>query len=560
MVDDVGTAAPTRREAGFAALSAVALTAAFTVIAAVHGALGAARNDDWAYYRITYRLAAGGGFHLDGWTQTMLIGQSVLAWPIVKIFGPNIAPLQIEVAVLGAAGLWATWMVIRSFLPRWGAGLAVACFALGPIYGSLSVSFMSDVPAFALEALCLLAGLRAMRSAAVSIPWFLAALALAFVAFTIREYGAAAGAAVCVVAVLRSRSGGRARSIVVISGAWFGVLVGVYLWRRALPGQWDTRALHSAATIRDSFIVVWRSMLVVAMFCAPALLILSPVRLATIAWRHARWLTLALVGAVIAATATSDPEFLGNYFWPNGAYSESVQGVGPSIIPTALWRTMRAVGPVSLGVLAICAAVAIVDRRRERRPERAAGMALAGWFSLATIVLVVGVRFVTEGSVFDRYVFVIVPFVAAAAIAFARSHGLVTRPTQAAAGLAMTAFAVLGLVFVDASAAFDGAKWRLAQRVERRGYAAATIDGGYEWFGYHQPDPIHQRRVVDDLGYWVTLFSARPVCAVDHFDHERAKRVGMINVTPTRGDVIDTIDTRTLFGVHYRLTANTRPC
>jgi hypothetical protein len=69
------------------------------------------------------------------------------------------------------------------------------------------------------------------------------------------------------------------------------------------------------------------------------------------------------------------------------------------------------------------------------------------------------------------------------------------------------------LVYVDAAATIDGAKWRTAERLVSVGFRPATIDAGYEWFGLHQPDDIapgweHRK---GDLA--TRLFSPRPVCA-----------------------------------------------
>jgi len=100
------------------------------------------------------------------------------------------------VSVLGAVGLTAAYLVVRSFLPRGHAAFAIGCLALGPVSGTLGVSYMTDVPAFALEALALLSGLRALRTRRFSFPWFVASLLIGVAAFSIREYAVAAPAAV----------------------------------------------------------------------------------------------------------------------------------------------------------------------------------------------------------------------------------------------------------------------------------------------------------------------------------------------------------------------------
>src|SRR3954453_3092575 len=74
-------------------------------LSAARGALGAARLDDWAYYRILFRFVPTGRFQVDHWTQALLVGQVVGAWPIVRLFGQSIAALQLSVAAMGCVGV-----------------------------------------------------------------------------------------------------------------------------------------------------------------------------------------------------------------------------------------------------------------------------------------------------------------------------------------------------------------------------------------------------------------------------------------------------------------------
>jgi hypothetical protein len=160
----------------------------------------------------------------------------LLAQPVIAVFGSSPAALQVwnvpggrpDGCISGGAQL-----------PAAGdAAFAIGCLALGPVYGTLSVSYMTDVPAFALEALALLSGLRALRTRRFSFPWFVASLLIGVAAFSIREYAVAAPAAVSIVALRRvgahdRRNLGRAASSVSV-----GLLVAaaMYLWRHSLPG------------------------------------------------------------------------------------------------------------------------------------------------------------------------------------------------------------------------------------------------------------------------------------------------------------------------------------
>ena len=114
--------------------------------------------------------------------------------------------------------------------------------------------------------------------------------------------------------------------------------------------------------------------------------------------------------------------------------------------------------------------------------------------------------------------------------------------------------AVLGFVLTDAAATLDGAKWQLARRVERSGYAPATIDGGYEWFGYHQADSPQLPVRNGTATFWQGLFTPRHVCALVRFDG------GGDGAGESRApEVIATIDVDGLLGPHYRLEVVATP-
>ena len=81
-------------------------------------------------------------------------------------------------------------------------------------------------------------------------------------------------------------------------------------------------------------------------------------------------------------------------------------------------------------------------------------------------------------------------------------------------GSSLLAFAVLGVGLVDASATFDGAKWELGRRIADMGYPAGSIDGGFEWFGFHQPGPMAPARPIEPgTAWWVSFFEEGVICA-----------------------------------------------
>ncbi|WP_432805156.1 glycosyltransferase family 39 protein, partial [Escherichia coli] len=71
----------------------------------------------------------------------------------------------------GSAGLLSPFAIIRRFLPFGLTAFSVGLLALGPIYGTTAVSYMSDVPSFAVQAFALWAGVRALESPRRPLIW-----------------------------------------------------------------------------------------------------------------------------------------------------------------------------------------------------------------------------------------------------------------------------------------------------------------------------------------------------------------------------------------------------
>lgn len=593
---------PARRvELALAGLAALVVTGGYVGLAWWHGALGAARNDDWAYYRLLFAFADSGKLVFDPYTSTMLVGQLSLARPVVAVFGEQIAPLQLMVAALSALTLWVSYRVVRGFLSPVEAAFSVACLAAGPIWGGVSVSFMSDVPAMALQVLALAAAARALRGPVVRWVWLALGLLLAFAAFTVREYSVAAVAAILLTLVLRHR---RERRVVLAGvGAglvWLGAAVALFLWRASLvPGE---RALSARGADDDRVLEILVGLVTTTGF------LLFPLAVVVIAALLSSWgarpagrrsarplLPWLAVGAALVATFTvvaaalDVPLLTGNYVRLGGSYSGTLDGFAPRVFGPQAWWVLVAVANVSTAVLLTWAAARSMAAWRAHRDPHAlageregpdgirdasspVGVWLALAFGLATVVLSTAVCLTTGGRPFDRYLVPAVPFLAAAVVYALRRHpdrrpgsshdrardvklGRARKPlagsaSPVVAGVAVLAMGVVGLAQVDASATFDGAKWRLGQQVTALGYDPATVNAGYEWFGFHQPGAVVYRPDREPgFPFWVTdLFRDASVCATARF----APRP--LRSAPYSGEVARVVQT-SLYRVKYAVYA-----
>lgn len=555
-----GDTAPSFKEFVTAAICAVGATAAYTSMASWHGALGAARSDDWAYYRSAYALARDGSFTADPWVDTMLVGHVAIAQPVISLFGPSVTALQLMVATLGAVALLSTYWVTRSYLSRGQAALATGCLAVGPIYGSLSVSYMTDVPAYALEVLVLLTGLNAMRDGAFSFRWFIASLSLGVVAFSIREYALAAPAAVALIAMRHAAGVSRARLRRVAILVLLGLLAAasMYVWRHSLPGS--SHVSRPPQTVLIAITYGLSAIFTVSLFAFPTVFVIS-VRTARRAVRARPRTSLTTASVAVAAwvwlLVTNGSVLMGNMLTLQGSFPETLPGPAPVVVPELIWEALSILSLYSLIMLTAVRMTMDLDRRSDGARTSPSstyepGLQLSRAFSLLMFGELLAVKFATPGVITDRYLFPLVPFVAAVALSHAARKGLLVRRTRSMGLASLAMLALLGAAVVDAAATFDGAKWQFAASLERSGVRAESIDGGYEWFGYHQPGQIVDFALdAPARNWWNRLFHSQDLCIETRHEASPSVPASEAGVGP----ILARYRARTAFGVNYNLVA-----
>src|SRR4051812_26068670 len=170
-------------------------------VAAHYHALGIPRSDDWSYLVTEFRWIDSGRLSFNHWVSMSLVGQLALAAPIAALFPRDIRALQILTAALGAVGLGAVWWSAhRVGLTPARAALVAATIAAGPLWGPLSASFMTDVPAFAISSIAVALAVAGITRPPMRSGWLWAAVAAAVLACTIRQYAVVTLAAVLLTA------------------------------------------------------------------------------------------------------------------------------------------------------------------------------------------------------------------------------------------------------------------------------------------------------------------------------------------------------------------------
>lgn len=527
---------------------AVGSTVLWLAVAAVHGALGASRNDDWTYYRIVFEMAQTGHFAPDPYTKTMLVGQVLAALPVVSVLGPSITGLQVATAVVGGLGLWASHSLLRKFLSTGLTLLAVGALAMGPMYGSMAVSFMSDVPAFALQAITLRLGYEAIRRSRVHPGWLSAAMLVGLAGFSVREYAIAAPLAVLALALITATGRRQRVMVLTLSSALLMAAVAMYAWRGRLTPASGQTPVNLTLGPADVALVV-KTGLALALLCLPALLVIAPVVFQRARHREMGipWAVAALATAVLWVLLPT--RRLGNYVTPTGSYAETLAGEPPTLFPHSVWVMIQIVTLLALMLLIGAIVQCLPPRVLSSWSSTPPAFRLSTLFVAMSVLVTVVVSLVTKNTLFDRYFVAVVPFLCGVLLYGVAGSSPRRRRMgrRSAVSLGVLAFVLFSFRIVDSSATFDGAKWRLSEQVSSTGVPARVIDGGLEWFGLHQPGPVTAPRPTPaGVNFWMGLFTDPQVCVRSTF----APTAGPTDVSDPR-----TLTATSLTGVIYHLRA-----
>lgn len=491
------------------------------------GALGVARNDDWAFSQSLFASVDAGRLVVDPWASAMVWGHLLWAWPLVEIVGENRAALQVATTAIGLVALVALHGLLRRWAPPWVATTAVAATALGPLFPVLAGSYMTDVPAFALQVFALAAGARALTGHRVDWAWWAVALGLALAAFTVREYAVAVPAGLLVGLLAR----GPSRRELVAAGAslvgWVA-FAGALLWLRVSTTAplWAAEVDAARPPVAESLGVAGRGLASLALLALPVLPWVLAVLVSTAPTPRAR--TAVAVGLAATALAVAGwfrrdpfvpihPAYLSN----KPAYWNQLDGQAPAWMPFPVWLL------VGLGALLSSAALALLllrsaigPSRGDRRARGGEPGALEQWVARAVCLgflgggtaVVVGLNALRGFPAFDRYFLPLAPFLVAAVLVLP-VHGAALRRAATASVVAVTvAWTGWGLLAADAAATNDGLRWSVGQELTDQGWSASTVDTGYEWWGAHQGVPTSAGPPRPGATYWAALFPGSPVC------------------------------------------------
>jgi hypothetical protein len=381
--------------------------------------------------------------------------------------------------------------------------IATLTIALSPLFVSLSVSYMSDIPGMLVMVICLYVCLRALqaRSSSATVGWIvLAALATA-VGGTARQVAWMGDLVMvpCALWMVRRRAGVLLPGLIALMVS-FAFMLGVAHWLAQQPYTLSSTLLPPSFDLSNAREVLYDSVwyvLETGLFLLPLLVAY------TVALRRCsrRATLLALTPALLFTLVMGakvlrrhKPVFgllpmLPNYVTEHGVIDgTSILGQRPVVLgPDVRWIV------TSLVVAGLCALVAVWLERRGNHEGLVQPAAVILWKDLMVLVLpftAMLVLFVVDraaiSSAFDRY---LLPLMFVASIFMVRFYQeRVDRSLPVVSAVFVGAIAVYSIAAThDAFAMFRG-EMAAVNEMRAAGVAPAAIDGGLEYNGWTRFD------------------------------------------------------------------------
>lgn len=494
-------------------------------LAGAQGALGIARADDWSYLSMSFEQFGLEKVELNGWVHMMFVTQGSYGNLLNRIADEKIVVFQMSTLSLGLAGLVGVYLLARWALPARIALGVLYLTGISPLWLYLSVTYMTDIPAWALSVFSVVLGVMALRNQRSGL--LVVGACVALLAFGVREYAIIPFIAL-LVWVIWSRYPRRLRLWSLGLGI-FSVAVSAvaYLWRQSFPGSVETVPLAPL----DSLVLYSRLILSLALLLVPwaalGVVMLWSIRRRMMGVLRRYWLGLSL-GVLVAVGVAffSSFQVAGNVIHEFGTSWTSV-GDGVRSLPLWSFRAMTLVAVLSLVVL-IGLAGMLVQRRVIakscwvlERPQVSSGFTGLYVFICMAVMVVFFVAILLVGApAFDRYLLLVVPLLGIVILGLANGalNEQISKWQKFAIAVILLVTGAVGIIIADGLNQVDGLRWQVASEMVESGIPAYKIDGGDAWFRYHQKDAPGVARVgslensIPGRTWWQTFFEGSTFC------------------------------------------------
>ncbi len=478
-------------------------------LALAAGALGLPSNDDWVYMRAASTLYREGQVDVPGHSAAF-VGQLALVQPFLWLSRGEPWGFHAFGLTMTAIGIVSTYFLARRFIGIGSAAFVVLLVLVFPGFARESVSFMTDVPAFALAMLCLLLGTRWLQGDGGPVT-LVASVGVGLLAVSIREFTVAAPVTILVAGLITSR--GRDRVwLLALSGILAVGVVAVLRFAGSVSGHGGLISLRTLGLVDlgPAFATAAAVILpATLLYVAPRVKAFSP--------------GLILVAAALACVVILDPDgpLLGNLWTPAGLGADQLlAGSRDLVIGPAAWQFSR---QLALFALILAAVVGLSWGQRRMVGVNSASSATALVRCIGTsreaplIIFLLAyagelVLYAFVGGLFDRYLYPMIP-VAAILLLRRASQPFASGWSHALAHGAFAWLALSAFVIAANSFAYDAARNREGEVAVAMGYDPQTVDAGYEWVGAYgsgTKDPFHPT----GINWWEGIWTSFRPCAV----------------------------------------------
>lgn len=491
-------------------------------------------GDDTAYTYISLNLAQSGHLLYNGWESAILVLHAFWGALFIRIFGFSFECVRFSTVpfALGAVGF--CYLLVRrmgSEAPT--ARFVTLLFGLSPLFLSVAVSFMTDVPAlfFMFSSLLFLSRAAQESAARRGYAWLALGSLLGFVGGTGRQVVWLVPLIVLPYLVwIRRRQMG---FVLVSLGAWTCVLVGM---TEAMA--WFTRQPYSIAqpsvfgelrlALKNPLPEVntaARLLLMLLLMCLPAALPLV-LRASVDTWRGpigrkviVTVLLLGVVGSVLMhPSLASIPWVSSTLDW------EGINGAAPLPgRPIVLTTPIRALVAMAVYAMVCILAGELINLRGfARRALRIFLDPSGNQFTLAAMSLVSVIYLVLvvlrerDFDIFDRYLLPILPWAATVMFLWLASDDRSRLLLKRAMPIAWAALGVLALYSVISTQdlwALARARVSATRRLEAIGVPRTAIDAGFEynaWTELSINGRLNSRWVINPPGAYRAGLSQTP--------------------------------------------------
>lgn len=470
-----------------------------------NGALGIPRNDDGFYLRTAFHFASTGDF-VPVSSYPMLFGQVLISLPVIKIFGESIAALQVFWASIAVLALVALYMMFREFLSSLHAAICVFALALGPIFANLSLSYMTDLPAFSFQVFGMFCISKAFSAKHKNFAWMTTSLLLIAIAFTVRQSSIFMLAVFSIVLFVNFKIFSRSKELVALLSLTVGGLALFYFWRSGLAefGEFSIDLSGFRNPVELVGKAVLQSGMTYGIYVFPLVLIISPLQIYKNFSKISLYLSLGASLLIAASFAVVRPKPGGNYFSQFVAYQAANSASSYDILYAWEWQLLQLIGLICTVAFVIVCGRWFVLRRSS--PEFRNNSFMVVGVSLLLLFAFQVVAF--GGGGFDRYGILLIPLAGAIFLKCANDQKLLTSRFKAASLVYCVLVLILGVRAFDASTNFDGAGWEIAQQQVDNGSDPLTIDGGYSWFAFYQTN--FETVEIDKFALWFKFRESSP--------------------------------------------------